>query len=234
MVVNGSKSTGTCASGYSVKSPTPLPVRQCVYGDVAKNIDKVYLNLVDGTQDCQKLCVTPTSETSFGSGSKYTGTAGITKFPGETINLVCKSNYGGKVGGTGGDSKCGRNASDRSSTAPSVKCMNDGTWDTAIENDCTECRSCSNLGAPSIPPFASGSDFDCKGNYGCKGFTRDQKFSLNDCCGGMGVYIDITSMPHNTSRSGSRTRDGDCNRDAHGRFTVTCTDGQYTVSQNCD
>lgn len=242
-IIVGNTVSGVCVSGFAVKTGVPLPIRQCVFEDTnnngtiettEKNIDKVYFKLASGSQECLRLCVTPAIGTDIGDGSKFTETAGLSKFPGDVVTLACRSNFGGAVGGSGGDSACGRNASDRSSTKPSTTCLANGTWNTTVANDCTMCRNC-NSSTPFVNNHPTNDDTrKCRGSYDCGRFARHQWFGVNGYDGNMSVNVNLSSIANGSSASGSRTKNGSCNRDAHGRFTITCKDGMYFSVSNCD
>jgi len=241
LVVNGATSTGVCVVGYAVKPPSPSPIRQCSYEDTnnngtiessEKNIDKVYWKLTNTSTDCTKLCTIPAVGTII-SNSKFTGDAGVTKFPGDTVNLACKSNFGRRVGGTGGDSSCGRNASDRSSINPSTTCKIDGTWNTVVINDCSQCRDCNSGTLFENNSSHSDGSRKCSNYYGCAGFRRRADFGLNGYDGGSNIDVNLSSIPNGSSASGSKTKNGDCSTSATGRSTVTCKDGMYFAETRC-
>ncbi len=102
IVVNGSISTGVCVSPTYWKTNLDngaAPARQCLYKDATKNIDQVYLGLVNSTQDCVEKTCSITNNQTFGSPAytRYSGSSKTNIALNSTVNLTnvsgkCKNN----------------------------------------------------------------------------------------------------------------------------------------------
>jgi hypothetical protein len=204
MVVNGSKSTGTCVSPtyWKVNLDTgAAPVRRCLYQNSTQNIDQVYLGLVDSTQDCVVKTCSVTRNQTFGNPA-YTRYSGANKTDialNSTINLTyvsgkCKDNSNQatitcKLDGSGNPTlqdltnpytrdcrTCNTNAPKNTSSASPLQ----GGCGCSIQHMIDRIKACQNSCSPPNHlawPIAAGSSYGFSGRYGC-----DKNWSLGFRC----------------------------------------------------
>ena len=227
-IEGGPQLVGACVANFGVQSGV-APTRKCVYVDVNNNgtidasekiIDKVYLKLVGGTQDCKPTC-SITNYQSFGSGSQYNGTTTI--FPGSSLTLSCKSGYLSALNYYGA----------RSGTSPTITCQTQpngtATW-ANLTNDCSLPRNCYSYSPISGPTscYASASGWDWAVHY-----SSSEMFSINGTGGWKYVGIDLSNRNHGSSADGCRRWDDRGRAAIHGRFILQCDDGTYYSKEDC-
>jgi len=137
--------TGSCSpappyypTGQDTGSPQPVSSYTCEYHDANQNIDQVFFDYKEG-DPCEAYCQA-TDDQTFQNAYNNSGSQYVKS--GEYLALTCSSGYGKALGSSGSDSTCGRTATDRISTNPSVLCNANGTWSSGVTNNCYECRSC--------------------------------------------------------------------------------------------
>ena len=166
---SGASITGTCKSGF--KSSTP-PQYTC---QSSTNIDQYYYASSGGSSCTRITCSLAANQEISGTNSKN-GSSAITINSGQAITASCKSGWGHPLG-SGGDSSCGRTASDRSSVSPTATCTSTGTW--SVTNDCTlACRGCKSSSTPT--PTVS-NDLDSSGSYSCNTYWQSSSNLLSKC-----------------------------------------------------
>jgi hypothetical protein len=224
LAVNEELSTGICVFGFW-KANNNLgrpPKRQCIYKNDTKNIDEVYLKLVDSTQDCEgKKCLNSNANEN---GASY--------FPSiisyddnyteknKTITLTCKSSFLKAL------LNPNNQASNRTTTSPSITCNPNGEWG-AVQNECSAPRNCAQ-GGPATGVMSRHCLFECV----------------------WGQYLPMTNWRHNTVLEPSDFNPamdhgdntvktftesvGKCNnffkKYCSAQFTIICNDGTKEVS----
>ncbi len=185
-------------------------------------------------------CVYPSQGDYPNSNSQYNGGSGSVSLGGK-LYLSCKGGYGNSLG-SGGDSSCGRYATDRSSTPPNITCNNDGTW-SVVSNDCVACRNCNSstaiytgtLGCAGQYTSGKGTgNYDCyyveasNANYqtGCTSGNRSH--GLTSCSSGSGCIKNVSHLA--IQYFCQRQEHGN---DSSGTLGLKCIDGQFTVKAFC-
>ena len=148
-VASSDVATGVCSpspsyfpKGYDTGSPEAVSSYTCEYHDTTnKNIDQVYFKHKEG-YPCEIYCYAEDDQI-FGNAHNSSGDKYVKA--GQYLNLNCNAGYGKAIGGpAGSDSTCGRNATDRTGTNPSILCSSatTGSWSSTVTNNCSECRDC--------------------------------------------------------------------------------------------
>lgn len=233
----GSPYFPTNAAGDAPTTASDIISFTCKYSDsTTKKIDQTFYEYKAG-YNCAAFC-SANSSTNFGSEQYSTDVTTIYKQNGASLSLKCNSGYGKFVGGSGGDNNCGRTASDRSSTSPSVTC-NNGTWGT-VSNKCTACRSCP---GNSISTASDNIDLNIGGgNCGSKSADLPLSTYMGKCSSSL-----FNNKAHNTCQRLSyvesqywtcerRCNDGvsmcDRHSDLNFSITVKCVDKLW-IYQSC-
>ncbi|MFT6258978.1 MAG: hypothetical protein ACJA0S_000962 [Rickettsiales bacterium] len=168
--VEGFKLEGSCIDNYtnygftSVPDSGTAPKRQCVYNENnKKNVDEVYLKLVDGTSDCVSFCLATTNMQIGDANNIYNGA---------NANVPVNGVVGLKVPTT-------NNCHNNGASAPVARCGSNGEF--TVANGYRMCNACS--GNPNISSLRR----ECNGanNTGhCYNFVRnDFSFDNNTVVG---------------------------------------------------
>ncbi len=135
IVVAGGAVNGTCVSGYWAHNLNldPLPSRQCSYANSANNIDEVFLQLVDNSNDCELTSCSIKSGDLYGSGSQYA----VYKCTSRRIT-ICSSFCGGFFGSCHCTTKTAASCADYCAEAPMscafVSCTDGACRQQSIDN----------------------------------------------------------------------------------------------------
>lgn len=220
IAANSTTSPNTCITNYATSS---YPVYKCQATSGSTNIDQYYYAKVSGT-DCSRVKCTATNGATYGSGSLYTGPTTTVNAGSSAINLSCKSNYGHALGGRGSDSTCGRSATDRTSSSPTMTCISSngvGTW--SVYNDCVACRSCTISSTTSV----SGAPSVFEASWSCNSYSSSVDNIVRACSN-----ANIGAVSHNAYISVGYEHDRKCNCPAQSRdlclsARIQCIDGEF-------
>ncbi len=170
-----------------------------------------------------------TQNQNVGTGAVYTG-ATQAYSSGSIVPLSCRTNLGyAIIGGSrsSNDSSktCSATTTDRTNDAPSAACSN-GTL--SITNDCSACRSCSNLDSTSGTVFSDGNVFH---QYSCNDDSRNASAIISACrSGGVGYSVAHTAIAYFGHLQKRRCGNGCPDRNLCNAATFRCLDGYFTYT----
>ncbi len=237
---NKSPTERSCKTGYMesdyIDETRKAGIRNyiCSYKDDSNYIDQLYF---DAEENSGKKCLKYCEKKDIPAGYTYSGNTYTP--PNTTITLGCPSGYGKALdGGTSGsyDSSCGRDAYDRTDTAPTIKCNANGTWETVL-NACSACRGCSG-DAEENDITISWSKYNIykylAEKYGC---TSGASCALN-CAGNLGVDEQKTCNVEGSCKTDKASNGTRGSYTTKASCTVKCYDGKSKFidskcSRNC-
>ena len=223
-IIGGSRASDdtsqTCSSAITDRSTTAtdFPQAICSNGTLYPINDCtacVYCNL--------------TQNENVGNGAVYTG-ATQAYSSGSIVPLSCRTNLGyAIIGGSrpSNDSSktCSATTTDRTNDAPSAVCSN-GTL--SITNDCSVCRSCSNLDSTSGTVFSDGNVFHA---YSCNDDSRNASAIISACrSGGVGYSVAHNAIAYFGHLQKRRCGNNCPDRNLCNAATFRCLDGYFTYT----